>query len=446
MKKESTLGGSVGNPFRALKYNNFRYYWIGMFISTIGTWMQNTAQPWLAYELTSSAFLLGLISALQFTPVLFFSLFAGVLIDKFKKKNILYITQAASFAITLTIAILDSTGRIEYWHLIVTSTLMGFVNTVDMPTRQSFVIELVGKEDLSNGIALNSAQFNLARILGPAIAGIVMGAWGTASCFLINSISYAAVIIGLLFIKPLPMQKTPMNHANIFASISDGLKFIFSREILYMPLLFLIVGATFAMNFNVLIPVFSIEVLGQKETGFGLLMSMGGLGALTGAITMAAVSKGAPKKLFLYVFPFVAAVFVVVIGLTNVYLLTGIALAFASYFYMIFMASVNTTMQLNAMNEYRGRVMSVYSLVVAGSTPLGNLFAGAIANKFGSQISFLACGGAIIILLLPLYWLLRKRTKLNKQLIQDTGVVIGTVEKSDQAACERDVENEKIED
>lgn len=414
MEKDKGSAVKSGGPFAALKHSSFRYYWIGMIVSTVGTWMQNIAQPWLAYKLTNSAFLLSLVSALQFTPVLIFSLFAGVLIDRFKKKNILYVTQAASMLITLVLAVLDATGRIAYWHLIVTSSLMGFVNTFDMPARQSFVIELVGKEDLSNGIALNSAQFNLARILGPAVAGVIMGAWGTAACFFINAVSFGAVILSLSLIHPEPQEKTPMANTNIFVSIGEGLKFIFTRKVLFVPLIFLAVGATFAMNFNVLVPVYTIEVLKLQETSFGLLMAAQGLGAFIGAMTMASVSKGPPKKAFLFVFPIIAAVFILSVGLTSVYALAGLALIIASFFYMIFMASVNTTMQLNSTNEFRGRVMSVYSLIVAGSTPLGNLFAGAVTGSFGPSAGFISCGGIIVVLLVPLYLLLIRKGRNAK--------------------------------
>ena len=189
------------NPFTALKHKNFRYYWIGMCVSLIGTWMQNIAQPWLAYTLTNSPFLLSLIGIVQFTPMLIFSLFAGVIIDKFSKKKILLFTQTASLVITLVLAILVWTGKIQYWHILIMATMLGIVNTIDMPSRQSIIIELVGKEDLMNAIALNSMVFNLARIVGPAIAGIVMGYAGIAVCFFANSISFAAVVVGLFFIK-----------------------------------------------------------------------------------------------------------------------------------------------------------------------------------------------------------------------------------------------------
>jgi MFS family permease len=409
--KKIKAAAAVGNPFAALRHKNYRYYWIGMAVSTTGTWMQNVAQPWLAYKLTDSAFLLGLVSALQFLPVLLFALFAGVIVDRFPKKRILFITQIASFIITLALALLTYTGHIQFWHLLITSTLMGFVNTIDMPARQSFVIELVGREDLTNGIALNSVQFNLARILGPAIAAAIMGPWGVGSCFLINAITYGAVIVSLFFVKPYPMQREPMKQVRMLANISDGLKFIYRKKELLLPLLFLMVGATFAMNMNVLVPVFSIEVLGQKEAGFGLLMSLSGVGALVGALTMATVSKAGPNKTFLYIFPLIAGALVLAVGFTNVYVLTGATLLLVSFFYMIFMASVNTTMQMNSENEFRGRVMSVYSLVVAGSTPLGNLYAGAFAENFNASVGFIACGGAILVLLIPLFLFVQKRRR-----------------------------------
>ncbi len=223
MKKKNS---AVGNPFAAFKHRNYRYYWIGMAISTTGTWMQNVAQPWLAYKLTDSAFLLGLISALQFLPVLLFSLFAGVIIDRSKKKTILYITQSASFGIMLALAILTYSGHIMYWHLIISSTLLGIVNTFDMPTRQSFVVELVGREDLTNGIALNSVQVNLARVIGPAIAGVIMGVGphGIPNCFLINAISFGAVLLSLPFIHPYPIERQQIKKDNILRDIVECLK------------------------------------------------------------------------------------------------------------------------------------------------------------------------------------------------------------------------------
>ncbi|MDR3602087.1 MAG: MFS transporter [Desulfosporosinus sp.] len=402
MKKKNG-NGAIGNPFAALKHRNYRYYWIGMAISTTGTWMQNVAQPWLAYKLTDSAFLLGLVSALQFLPVLLFSLFAGVIIDRSKKKNILYMTQSASFVITLSLTILTYSGHIMYWHLIVSSALLGIVNTFDLPTRQSFVIELVGREDLTNGIALNSMQINLARVIGPAIAGVIMGAGpqGIPNCFLINAVSFGAVLLSLWFIHPHPIERQLIKEDNILRNIEEGLKFIYSRKVLFLTLLIVAITGTFVMNENVLIPVFSVQVLHQHEAGFGLLMSMIGVGALAGALTMASIAKDGPRKFFIYCFPVITGVLVLMVGFTSLYALTGVTLLLIGFFFIIFIASANSIIQLNSTNEYRGRVMSVFSLVVGGTTPIGNLFAGGIAQSFNASVSFIACGAVTLVLLAP---------------------------------------------
>ena len=413
--KNILSGVSLNNPFLSLKHPNFRYYWIGMCISTTGTWMQNIAQPWLAYKLTNSPFLLSVIGALQFTPMLLFSLFAGVLIDRLPKKGILIFTQTASFVITLILAILVFTGNIQYWHILVMATALGIINTLDMPTRQSFMIELVGKEDLMNAIAINSAVFNLARIIGPAIASLVMSHWGVAACFFANSLSFGAVVISLFFIKPHILEKSPPKKESIFVNIWEGLTYIYHQEILFSTLLIMAVVGTFAMNFSVLVPVFSVQILHQQEAGFGFLMSFMGLGSFMGAILIAMLSKSGPKKFILYFVPIFVGAFLILVSFTKVYFLTGLSLAATGFFFILFTSSANSTMQLNSSNEYHGRVMSVYSLVFAGSTPLGNLYAGAITDRFNARYGFAACGAIILVLMLPIYfYLIKKRnSRLN---------------------------------
>jgi MFS family permease len=411
VKQNSISAKTVGNPFAALRHKNFLLFWTGMAISTMGMWMQSTAQPWLALRLTDSAFLLSLVSALQFAPVLVLTLFAGVLVDRFPKKTILLITQTASLVITLILAVLDITGRVTYWHLIVTSTLTGIVNAFDMPARQSIVIELVGREDLTNGIALNSVQYNMARIAGPALAGVIMAAWGTSVCFLLNAASFLAVIGALILIKPLPLEKSKQEKRGIFRNIGDGLVFIFKRPQLYMPLLFIAIAATFAMNFSVTIPLFAKQVLLLEETGYGFLMSATGIGALAGALAMAALSRGGPRDAYIYVFPIIVGALLVGTGLSGQAVVAAVILAVISFFYMIFMSSVNTTLQSGATDEFRGRVVSVYSLVVSGSTPLGNLFAGAVSERFGARAGFTICGALIVVLLLALLALQKRKTE-----------------------------------
>lgn len=404
MNIPKSISGKVNNPFVSLNHSNFRYYWIGMCVSLIGTWMQNIAQPWLAYSLTNSPFLLSLIGTLQYTPIMLFSLFAGVFIDKHSKKKILICTQAASLCITLMLAILVVSGKIQYWHIVIMATLLGVVNTFDMPCRQSFIIELVGKEDLTNAIALNSMSFNLARIIGPSIAGLVMGFFGIASCFFVNAISYAAVLISLFFIKvkPLHVKSNSQKETHILNEVKEGLKYIYHNNVLFYSIIVMAIVGTFAPNYNVLVPIFARDILGSNEAGFGILMSFMGIGSFIGAMSMASLSNIGPKRITIYLVPLIVATFLCITGFTDKFVLTGLSLAMLGLFFIFFTSSANSTLQINSSNEYRGRVMSVYTLVFAGSTPIGNLYAGIVTEHFGSRIGFFACGAIIILLLVPL--------------------------------------------
>jgi MFS family permease len=385
-----------------------------MCISLVGTWMQNVAQPWLAYTMTKSAFMLGLVGAIQYMPVLLFSLFAGVLIDRFPKKKILFITQSASLAVTMTLAILDYSGHIKFWHILVLAAALGLVNAFDMPTRQSFIIQLVGKDDLMNAIALNSAMFSTCRIVGPAIAGLVIGYYGAGMCFLANSISFAAVVISLLFIHPMAIQTTVKSSKRILAEIKDGLSYIYQRTILLDAVLLLTIIGTFAMNNNVLIPVFSEAVLKQGSMGMGILFSFSGIGALIGAMLVAFTSKSGPSKLVIYAVPTIIGLFLILNSFTTNLLFAGFCIAAMGIFFNLFSATINSVLQLHTGNEFRGRVMSVYTLVVAGSTPIGNLYAGLADDYIGARFGFAACGVIVLALLIPVYlYKLRSNSRLR---------------------------------
>jgi MFS family permease len=402
-------GTNFNNPFTALKHANFRYYWFGMCVSLMGTWMQNIAQPWLAYSLTKSPFLLSLVGALQFTPVLFLSLFAGVWIDRLPKKRLLLFTQSTFMVITFTLATLVQLERVLYWHILVAALLMGVVNTLDMPTRQAFVVELVGKEDLMNAIALNSSVFNLARTFGPALAGIVMGYAGVGTCFYINSFSFAAVIIGLMFIRPLNAEQCPAAPPQkMLPEIKAGLDYLGRDPLLRRTLILAGIVCTFAMNYNVLVPVGAKTVLKQEAAGFGFLMSFIGIGSFIGAMGVAASSKAGPSQKILRVAPFLIAGALIMTGYAPNYVLAGLGLALTGLCFIIFSSTANSTMQLNTTNEYRGRVMSIYVLVFGGLTPVGNLYAGWIAEHYGPRVGFWACG---LIVVLLCSWLLVGRKK-----------------------------------
>ncbi len=345
-----------------------------------------------------------MVSALQFLPALLFSLFAGVLIDRLPKKRMLIITQSLSLVITFVLWLLARTGEIQYWHLLVTASLLGLVNTLDMPLRQSFVVEMVGHDDLMNAIALNSLTFNVARMIGPSLAGILMGTLGVSACFLVNSLSFGAVLISLFFIRPVACVVPEQGERQgMFESIGEGLKYIFHNETLFTTLLFMTVISTFALNYGVTIPVFATQILGLSETGYGFLMSVLGAGALLGALLVAALSKNGPRRFILFFLPALSGIILILIGNTNSFLSTALTLAVGGFLFVAYLSTANSNLQIHTQDRFRGRVMSVYSLVLAGSSPIGSLFVGAMDSWFGARMGFIASGIAVIVFIVPIF-------------------------------------------
>ncbi|HHV73384.1 MFS transporter [Thermoanaerobacterium sp. R66] len=379
--------------FPALRHRNFRLFWFGQMISLIGTWMQNIGQDWLVLKLTNSAFLLGVVSALQFLPMLFLSLFAGVVIDRFPKRKILIFTQTSLMVTALALATLTALNIINYWEILVLATIVGFINTIDNPARQSFIIDLVGKEDLMNAISLNSSIFNAARIIGPGIAGVLIGLLGYALCFYLNALSFIAVITGLILIDvKVSKSRAMLKREDVISDIKEGLLYIKNTPIIFATILMMAVLSTFAINFNVLVPVFAKNILNQNSTGYGFLMSSMGVGALIGALILASLSKKGAKPFYLILGGVGLCVFQILIGFQSYYWLTTILLALSGFSMITFSASANTTVQLNSSNRFRGRVMSVYSLVFGGVTPIGALYAGSLAEKVGAHMTFIISG------------------------------------------------------
>lgn len=382
----------VNNNFHALTHKNFRYFWFGQCVSLIGTWMQNVGQSWLVYTLTDSPLLLGLVGTIQFLPVTIFSLFAGVVVDKYPKKKILLLTQSISMILAFILSILVFTNKVQYWHIIILAFILGLNNTLDMPTRQSFVIEVVGKNDLMNAIALNSAIFNLARILGPSIGAVLMAKVGAGWCFFFNGLSFLAVIFGLIKIKPTPFVRAIRKNSKVIEEIKDGLSYILSTPILLKTVLMVTVMGIFAFNYNVILPVFTKSVLHQKEETYGLLMSALGFGSLIGALTVSLRSKSGPKAKVLFWSSIIISLLLIATGSTRTQYLSALSLVVTGIFNIYFSTTANSTLQINSIDEYRGRVMSVYTLVFTGTTPLGNLFTGGTADKLGASSSFILSG------------------------------------------------------
>jgi MFS family permease len=396
--------------FSSLRHRNYRLFWSGQLVSLIGTWMQHVGQAWLVLELTHSSFMLGVVSALQFLPMLLFSFFTGPFIDYFDKRKIIILTQFSFLALAFTLAVLDWTGVVRYWHIAVLATLLGVVNTIDMPARQAFITELVGKDDLMNAIALHSSVFNLARALGPAIAGVLITAAGTASCFFINGLSYFAVLAGLFLMnKETAPRKGPPSY-RVFQDIGEAALYIKNTPVILTTILLTAVVSVFATNFNVLVPVFARLELGRDAAGFGFLLSAFGTGAMIGAASLAFMSRYGPKPVFLLGHGMGLSLVLVLIGLQKSFGLTAFLLALSGWCMVAFFGMANTTVQLNTENRLRGRVMSVYTFTFGGLTPLGSILAGSAAHWIKAPLTF-ALGGLISGLVFLVVILKRRKSK-----------------------------------
>lgn len=382
------------NSVSALKHPNFRLFWFGQIISVIGTWMQNMAQAWLVLQITDSPFLLGFTTAVQFMPYLVLSLMAGVIVDRIPKRKLIIITQSGQAILALILGILILTGAVRLWHIIILAGLLGIFSTFDMPGRQSFVIEMVGKKDLPNAIALNSAAFNFGRIVGPAIAGILIGNIGISACFLVNSASFVAVIIGLFLMKALPVVNMENSNTNIWGGMKEGLRYIYSIPILFNTLTLMAFMSTFAMNLNVLVPIIAKNNLNQPAVGFGLLLSALGIGALIGSVALVGTSGREQRRQNLFIGGACFCIFQIVFAFCHYFIISMILLILTGWAMITFTTSVNTTLQLNSNDNFRGRVMSVYTLVFGGVIPIGSLISGTIANFLGAPIALVF--GAVI--------------------------------------------------
>lgn len=389
--------------FGALRHRNFRLFWAGQLISLVGTWMQTVAQSWLVLQLTNDPLWLGIVAAAQFTPVLIFGLFGGVIADQLPKRRTLMVTQAASMLLAFALSAIVASGITQVWHILVLAVLLGMTNAVDMPVRQSFVIEMVGREDVANAVGLNSAVFNAARIVGPAIAGILIGAFGVATAFFLNGLSFIAVIVGLLWMRDSELLSGPiaiMPHSirGVVDNLAEGVRYVRETRIVLLAVVVVGLVSTVAMNFNVLIPALARDVLDVGATGYGLLMAASGIGALTAALAIAIIGRPGPRllvggALLLGVAEVAVAasrVFSVSIGLMFLAGLGSIAMA----------ATANTLIQLAVPDRLRGRVMSVYTTVFAGSTPIGGLMAGGIASAMGAPAGLLLGGGVAVVVAL----------------------------------------------
>ena len=401
----------LANGSRAFAHRNYRLFFFGQLISLIGTWMQQVAQAWLVLQLTGDPFLLGLVAAMQFLPVMVLGLFGGLIADALPKRPTLIATQVVQMVLAFVLFGLTATGAVEVWQILALALLLGITNAVDMPTRQSFVVEMVGREDVANAVGLNSAVFNGARIVGPAIAGLTIGAFDISVAFLLNGISFIAVIVGYAMMRDEELDSPPVLdrprtvHA-VGRTLAEGIRYVRRTDLVLLATVTVGLVSLFGMNFGVIIPALARDVLHTDATGYGFLMAASGIGSLIAALSIAFSARSTPAMiargaLILGVAEIAAAV-------VQVYPLALLAMAFVGFGAISMAATANTVIQLAVPDELRGRVMSVYTTVFVGSSPIGGLLMGWIASRFGVEVSLAVGGVACALLGLIASWWLRR--------------------------------------
>jgi MFS family permease len=398
--------GAVANTLRALQHRNFQLFFGGQLISLTGTWMQSVAQAWLVYRLTGSSLLLGSIGFASQIPVFLVAPIGGIVADRHNRHRVVIGTQIASMILAFILAALTLSGKIQVWHIFVLAAALGVVNAFDIPGRQSFLVDMVGKEDLMNAIALNSSMFNGARIIGPAVAGVLVASIGEGWCFFVNAVSYIAVIVGLLLMKLQPHSFRPLVGSPV-ERIIEGFGFVRRTAPIRAILVLLGLVSLVAMPYTVLMPVFADKVLHGGARGLGILMGATGVGALLGALTLATRRGvyGLGRWVAFSCGGF--GVSLLLFAWSRNFYLSAILLLPVGFCMMLEMSSSNTLIQAMVPDHLRGRVMAVYSMMFMGMAPFGALLGGGLADRVGAPITVsmgaIACigGAALFGLRLP---------------------------------------------
>jgi len=386
---------NVPESLRALRHRNYRLFFIGQLISLTGTWMQSVAQAWLAYRLTDSAAMLGIVGFAGQIPALLFSPAGGVVADRFARRQVLLATQASSMLLALALAALTLSGQITIAWILALAALSGVVNAFDIPTRQAFAIDMVGREDMVNAIALNSSIFNGARVAGPALAGLLVARIGEGWCFLVNAVSYFAVLASLLAMR-LPAVVRTAQATSVWTSVREGFVYVSrARPVRALLLLLGLVSLT-GMPYAVLMPVFAREILGGGARELGLLMGASGVGALLGAIVLATRRSVRGLGSFVAFCAGGMGLTLIAFAYSRSLWLSALFLVPVGFFMMSEMASSNTLIQSLIPDAMRGRVMSLYAMMFMGMAPIGALLAGALAASIGAPRT--VAGGGILCL------------------------------------------------
>ena len=388
---------------RAFKHRNYKLFFGGQLISLTGTWMQLVAQSWLVYKLTGSAAMLGFVGFSGQIPVFLLAPIGGAFADRHNRRNIIVFTQTASMLLAFALAALTLTNRVQVWHIFALASLLGMVNALDIPTRQAFVVDMVGKDDVINAIALNSTMFNSARIIGPAVAGVLLETIGEGWCFFVNAVSYIAVIVGLMLMR-IEMQQHIRSRGSTLDNIVEGFHYVAHSRPVRALLLMLGLFSLLAMPYVVLMPIFADKILRHGASGLGLLMGASGIGALAGALTLA-TRQGVHGLGRWVAFSAVGfGVGLILFSLSRWFWVSALLLLPVGFSMIVQMASSNTLIQVMVPDNLRGRVMAVYSMMFMGMAPFGALLAGTIAQHLGAPTT-LMIGGLVCIAAAAAFWL-----------------------------------------
>jgi len=380
--------------FAALRHRNYRLFWFSQLVSLTGTWMHSVAQGWLVLELTSQPFWLGAVGAATTLPVLVFSLFGGVAADRLPKRSLLIATQSVSAVVALALGLLALRGQVQVWQVLAAALLLGMANALDLPARQSFVVEMVGREDLLNAIALNSLTFNAARIIGPAVAGTIVAAAGTATCFLVNAASFAPVIAALALMRGLPAAPRAAG-GSVAAHLREGFAYA-ARERRFQGLIALVAaGSFFGFPCVTLLPSFARDVLHTDARGYGALMAVTGVGAIVSVLVLAARQRSGVGGAVVVVAGLVFGAALALFAASRSFLTAVPLLTVAGAAMVAQAATANTLVQSTVPDALRGRIMSMFTLVLMGAMPLGNLLIGALAGLIGTMAAVAIFGTSL---------------------------------------------------
>jgi MFS family permease len=422
---------------RAFRHRNYRLFFAGQLISLVGTWMQQVAQAWLILQLTHDPLWLGIVATAQFGPVIVFGLFGGVIADHLPKRKTLLVTQTVSMVLAFVLFGLTATGLVQVWHVMVLAALLGTANAVDMPARQAFAVEMVGREDVTNAVGLNSAVFNASRIVGPAVAGLLIGAFDISVAFLINGISFLAVIAAYLMmreedLRPVPAMARPTSVRAVVDNLAEGARYVRTTPLVLLAVTVVGLVATFGMNFQVLVPPLADRVLNVGASGYGFLMAASGIGSTVVALGVAFRRRIGPTPIV------VGAVALglgsIVLALSTSYPVSLMAMVIVGGGGIGMAVTANTTIQMVVPDQLRGRVMSFYTTIFAGSVPLGGLLMGAIASAWGVPLALLV--GALLSLAVGIGgWVWLRRILAVQRVVRAAAVGVPTASRGETGAA-----------